>query len=665
MRKIKERMEKSIGFHLNVLLLSIIITGIVITTGIGMTISGIYIMGESRDKVIVDTHFEVSKMDNWLSNQLATVATLAEIMSGIEDYTVENIKPLFKAVLDDNEPYFEVYMGFPDGTAQTGSGYEFDYSWWSAPQRGWYKLAMTDIAKAHITSPYVDAQSGDLCITAVRAVVKDGQVAGVVAADILIPVLQELILDVNLYGVGYAMLLDSEGDILIHPSADYAPVGEDFKNLTTVMNGAYAKLYQQLQGGEYIRYRDASRVPKYYTAGTVPTTGWQIVTVVPTSVVLRALWIILIIVVIAALVIIYIAVRLISGYIKRLLNEPVEKLMAVAHRMSDGEIHVEMAYQSENELGALAASMAKLMELFQKIVPDIEENLICLENGDFVTDNKADFYIGDFRQIQASLRHIRTVLSGTLKEIQAASSQVKLGAANMSEGSKELAGGVTKQANATEKINASMDELNSQMAMDVEMVSRVSDEAGKVNEQVAVSRRYMEDMVAAMELISQASSQIGMIIGSIEEIASQTNLLSLNASIEAARAGEAGRGFAVVADEISKLAKQSADAVDNTRNLIQTSLNEVEKGNSIVNKTSESLQVVSDNIHGIVDAIDEVRVSSTNKAESIREIGVGIEQISNVVQNVSAVAQESSATSQELTGQAENLNELFEKFKIG
>ena len=117
-------------------------------------------------------------------------------------------------------------------------------------------------------------------------------------------------------------------------------------------------------------------------------------------------------------------------------------------------------------------------------------------------------------------------------------------------------------------------------------------------QQARTSGEEMKGLTDAMQRINETSKQISDIIGEIEDIASQTNLLSLNAAIEAARAGEAGRGFAVVAEQIRKLADDSAQSAVHTRELIETSLQEIEKGNQITDKTAEALQKV---VEGIED----------------------------------------------------------------
>ena len=165
-----------------------------------------------------------------------------------------------------------------------------------------------------------------------------------------------------------------------------------------------------------------------------------------------------------------------------------------------------------------------------------------------------------------------------------------------------------------------------------------------------------------MEKISESSAKIGNIISEIESIASQTNLLSLNASIEAARAGEAGRGFSVVAEEIRQLAEQSAKAAVDTRDLIESSMREIAEGSRAVERASDSIDNVVSGIKQIAESSKDLSVMVITQAETMRQAEQGISQISEVVQNNSAAAQESSATSEQLSAQAATLDELVGQF---
>ena len=169
-------------------------------------------------------------------------------------------------------------------------------------------------------------------------------------------------------------------------------------------------------------------------------------------------------------------------------------------------------------------------------------------------------------------------------------------------------------------------------------------------------------MVSAMERINETSQKIENIISEIEDIASQTNLLSLNAAIEAARAGEAGKGFAVVADQIRKLAEQSAQSAVDTRQLIEGSLSEITEGNKAAERAAASIEEVVQGVKMIADASKELSVISGEQAQAMEQAEAGISQISEVVQSNSATAEESSATSQELSAQALSMNELVGRF---
>ncbi len=178
------------------------------------------------------------------------------------------------------------------------------------------------------------------------------------------------------------------------------------------------------------------------------------------------------------------------------------------------------------------------------------------------------------------------------------------------------------------------------------------------------SKNQMVQMREAMDKIQESSKQVVGVIKAIEDITSQTTLLSLNASIEAARAGEAGKGFAVVAGEIGGLANESANAVNMTRDLINVSLDEIEKGNAIVNDVMASLDNAVERVRVANGMIQETAQNADAQMTSIDQIRDGIKEMSQVVQDNSAMAEETSATSEELAAQSVTLNDLVQKFEL-
>lgn len=345
--------------------------------------------------------------------------------------------------------------------------------------------------------------------------------------------------------------------------------------------------------------------------------------------------------------------------------KPIQELESAAEKLKAGQLDVEINYESPDELGKLAGNFRQACKTLEVIVQDTSYLLGEMAEGNFnVSSNNPQIYIGNFKQQYESMSKLKHELSDTMTQINEASEQVAAGSDQLAGGAQALAEGATDQAGAVEELTATVEsvsgiaETGAQTAADAyQNVLTAVDNAGK-------SREDLKALTDAMERISSTSMEIQNIIGSIEDIASQTNLLSLNASIEAARAGEAGKGFAVVADQIGKLAGDSAKAAVNTRDLIEKSLQEIENGNQITEKTVAALNEILEAMNSFADVAKISSTNSSEQADMLKQIEQGIEQISGVIQSNSASAEETSATSQELSAQSEGLKNLVGRFKL-
>lgn len=369
--------------------------------------------------------------------------------------------------------------------------------------------------------------------------------------------------------------------------------------------------------------------------------------------------------VIVVVVISSVLAMFIGNRISRSISEPVNEIEEAAQKLAAGNLDITIDYTGKDELGRLADSMREIFVFLQNVIKDVDELLARVSGGDFVTDTEhEEVYIGDFNSLIVSIRKLTAQLRNTLTEIDEHSAQVALGSNQMAESAQALAEGATEQAGAVQELTAMINTLADSAKDTAETTRESYEQAISYKDEAEAGQKNMAALLEAMERISVTSTEIEKIIGEIEDIADQTNLLSLNASIEAARAGEAGRGFAVVADQIGKLAADSAQSAVNTREMIQKSLDEINRGNEITNMTSEALSKVVEGINVIAGSVQDVNTKALAQAESIAQVEIGIEQITGVIENNSAAAEETSATSEELLAQAENLKALVDQFKL-
>lgn len=377
--------------------------------------------------------------------------------------------------------------------------------------------------------------------------------------------------------------------------------------------------------------------------------------------------VIIFIVIVAAGLAIAVVTTLIGKIITNSITEPVKQIDAAVASLRKGELsNVEMlTYESEDEFGDTIRNLKEAMGILADYVSEISVEVKAIAQGDLTRngDDITDF-LGDFSELKTSLLYILKRFNSTLTEISNLAEQVSSNSSEVENASKSLADGATEQAGVIEELNATIDtvvDMAEDTAKETQNASaRVKASANKANEE----KEKMNELLTEMEHITEISKEIGNIITDIEDIASQTNLLSLNASIEAARAGEAGKGFAVVADQIGKLAADSAKSAVNTRDLIDKTLVEIEKGNTITRTTADAFNQIIIDMESFAELAENTMEKANSQAESLEQIGQGIEQLSGVVQGNAASSEENTAISINLAEGAAKMHDRVNIFKL-
>ena len=356
---------------------------------------------------------------------------------------------------------------------------------------------------------------------------------------------------------------------------------------------------------------------------------------------------------------------MISTGIRVLIIQPLQGIRMALKELQNGNLDANLSYQSMDEFGELSNDIREFMSRLEEIIKDENEILAKMGAGNFnVTSKIEEKYQGDFKLILDSMSEIKNQLGSTLSNIQEASVQVNAASEQMALSAQTLAEGSSEQSDSVAGILSMVHDMEEKAASGAEHAEDANDYASDVKHQAIRGNEQMDRMIAEMQIISDTSKEIETIIDSIEEIATQTNLVSLNASIEAARAGETGRGFAIVAEEIGKLATQSADAAANTRDLIQKSISQIERGNEIAKETAEAFAAVNEGIVKVAEMNSLVKEDCEQQAAAVSEINHSVEVISGVIESNSAAAQETSATSQELAAHATTLRSMLGRFRF-
>uniref|UniRef100_UPI004056DAF2 methyl-accepting chemotaxis protein n=1 Tax=Agathobacter sp. TaxID=2021311 RepID=UPI004056DAF2 len=343
---------------------------------------------------------------------------------------------------------------------------------------------------------------------------------------------------------------------------------------------------------------------------------------------------------------------------------PIKKTSEQMVALAKGDFGQEIDMQADDsEVGIMVAAINEMKETTHHIIAEVSDTLEQMGDGDYRIQIKNE-YVGEYVTIKESFIKIGEKMRETFRTLKEVTHQIESGSDQLASAAQDLAEGCTVQATQVTEVLSAMNDMSDSMESNAKEAITSIELSAKAGETLMEGNRKMDELIAAIEEINKCSEQIGTIIGAIEDIASQTNLLSLNASIEAARAGEAGRGFAVVADQIRNLAEESAKAAGRTTTLINTTIEAVSKGIEIAGQTAEDMKRVMESSKESADKMNVISDLLSNEVAHIQEINATMNTISEVVNNNSAASEETAAISEEQMAQVETMAELMGQFKI-
>lgn len=362
----------------------------------------------------------------------------------------------------------------------------------------------------------------------------------------------------------------------------------------------------------------------------------------------------------------YISMQIVKilGFASKELLSPMKEVSKQMIALSQGDFSVDLDLkEDDSEVGMMVSAILSMKNNLMCIIQEISEVLDQMGAGNYNINLKQE-YVGEFVEIRESFTTISSKMRETLQTLKSVSLQIDSGSEQLAYAAEDLAEGSTNQAHQVSELLVAFKEMTESMENNVTEAQESVKIASQAGEDLAKGNAKMQELKEAIREISRCSEQIGTIISAINDIASQTNLLSLNAAIEAARAGEAGRGFAVVADQVKNLAEESAKEAGRSNKLIETAIAAVDSGIAIADETVENMESVMEGAKTATEKMGEIAEMLKRDVAHMQQVNDNLVQVSSVVDNNSATSQETAAVSEEQKAQVETMVQLMNKFEI-
>ena len=621
-------------------------------------INKVTIEQEKKQTLIQTVQYNKSEVSSWIKTQISQLDLMQYSFQSMlpTNLTQENIFSVLKNSTENssNDGVISDYVVLTDKTMISGDGWVPDASYDPTQNDYYIKPQTMDI---YISEPYVDANTGDFIITISMPLKYSGSFYGVLARDVSMSAVQNIFDEYDTSDGSYLYLLDSNNSILSHINDDYET--SDAKKVN-VENIDVPAMQQSIDN--ILKSKDYDNKQKFFYAEKEETSGWIIGLSYPQSIVTNELiqqmfmnLIIFSVIIIAGLSILVIIMK------KKF--SPIYDITNAAQQLENGNFNVNLNVNSNDELGFLSECFQNTGTYLRGIIKEISYILKQLGDGNLTVKTTHE-YRGEFIEVETAIKNIIKQMNEIIANIDKVGKEVSSGAGIVADNAQHLSENSMTQAQQVSQIFEDMRCMKQTLENNSERTVLAGKAIVNVSTQLQESGNMMSEMMKEMDKIKSSSNQIENIIHTIEDIAFQTNILALNAAVEAARAGTVGKGFAVVADEVRELANKSALAAKNTSSLIEASIETVERGASVAQKTEKALSQTVESINQVVQETKEIVKTSQSQSNDIDSITQTVSDFSTAVQSNTAKAQENASTSQEMSEQANMLKELLYRFNI-
>lgn len=646
---------KSLKSKLIAAICSTCILVLIFSVFISYTISYTALNKEITDKTLITSQKYSEIIDSWLSVQGKFLDGVADDIENNPNFTKGNIIPYMTHKSKLNSYVTDVYIGFSNKDFWDGSGW-IPPSTYDCTTRVWYKKTIKN-NKLTYSAPYLDAITKKIIITIGKPLSKNGQVIGVVATDIYVDTITNIIQKAKPVANSYAYLFDDENNVIVHPNKSFKPTEKELKNINNIMNGNYKQILNNSAMNKGTILTDYDKTKRYFISSQVPCSKWTVGFAIPTIEFKKPLNNLIYAYIVMTLILVFISI-LFSLTFGTKITKPLIRLSKIVNKIKDlnlssDNIDYNYILKYRDEIGIIGNSIKELREQLKGIIIALKDNSNEVRNQ---SQNVSLSINKTFKTIKEINHAMETLAKGFTEQAH----EVSLGLEKLNVLSGKI-DNVTKNSSEIIQYSKTTEKINKDVSSSVKELYLT------LNERSNASKKVSDNI----DILSHKSQSIGTIVQSIESIAKQTNLLALNAAIEAARAGESGKGFAVVAEEIRKLAEQTSNSTQEISTMINEIQIQINTTKINMDKTQQMNETTNTSMVESEKHFNNINTSIKNMISIITELNMEISQINKdknsvitSMENISAISQEFAASSQEVSASIKEQETSFETINI-